>query len=105
MSESTKLGHDEKFCGSCGNVVKKEAEICPKCGVRLKADEARSWVVALLLCFFLGIFGVHRFYTGSIVIGVVQLLTLGMLGIWTIIDFILILLGVYKDANGNYLKK
>ena len=25
---------DEKFCSSCGAAIKKEAEICPKCGVR-----------------------------------------------------------------------
>lgn len=27
-------GIDEKFCGSCGEIIKQEAEICPYCGVR-----------------------------------------------------------------------
>jgi len=34
--EATNLGSDEQFCQSCGEVIKKEAELCPKCGVRLK---------------------------------------------------------------------
>ena len=35
MSEKT-LNSDEQFCSSCGEVIMKEAEICPKCGVRVK---------------------------------------------------------------------
>ena len=31
------LGSDECFCSSCGDIIKKLAEICPKCGVRLRA--------------------------------------------------------------------
>ena len=27
---------DETFCASCGAIIKKEAEICPKCGVKNK---------------------------------------------------------------------
>jgi len=34
MSEGTKLNADECFCRSCGGIIKKEAEICVKCGVR-----------------------------------------------------------------------
>ena len=30
------LGTDEHFCSSCGEIIKKLAEICPKCGVRLR---------------------------------------------------------------------
>ena len=99
------LGHDEMYCRSCGNNVKKEAEICPKCGVRLGSGDGKDWLVTLLLCIFLGGLGIHRFYTGSTVIGVVQLLTLGACGIWTLIDFILILVGSYKDGNGKPLVK
>lgn len=35
MSEREK-GPDEIFCRSCGEAIKKEAEICPECGVRNK---------------------------------------------------------------------
>lgn len=34
MTESGTKAYDEKFCGSCGEVIKQAAEICPKCGVR-----------------------------------------------------------------------
>jgi TM2 domain-containing membrane protein YozV len=64
----------------------------------------KSKVTAALLCFFLGAFGVHRFYTGKIGTGVLQLITLGGLGIWAIIDFIMILTGSFLDANGGKLK-
>tara|TARA_B110000977_G_C10893761_1_gene422469 strand:- start:282 stop:623 length:342 start_codon:yes stop_codon:yes gene_type:complete len=52
-----------------------------------------SQIVALLLCWFLGILGIHRFYLGDTWQGIVQLLTFGGLGIWVLIDFILICVG------------
>jgi predicted amidophosphoribosyltransferase len=36
MTDIQTKGADEVFCSSCGAVIKKEAEICPKCGVRQK---------------------------------------------------------------------
>ena len=60
----------------------------------------RDWLVAVLLCFFLGGFGAHRFYTGHTGIAIAQLLTLGGCGIWSLIDFIIILTGSYRDAEG-----
>ena len=103
MSDSVRLNADEKFCSSCGNVVKKEAEICVKCGVRIGSAQGKDLLTSLLLCLFLGYLGVHRFYSGSTAIGVAQLLTLGGCGIWTLIDFILIIAGSYKDGNGEPL--
>tara|TARA_Y100000589_G_C27052029_1_gene587718 strand:- start:148 stop:384 length:237 start_codon:yes stop_codon:yes gene_type:complete len=58
-------------------------------------------LIAALLCWFLGILGVHSFYVGKTGIGVAQLLTLGGCGIWALIDFILILMGSYKDKDGR----
>jgi len=107
MSEVVKLGADEKFCSSCGNVVKKEAEICVKCGVRLSGSAAggKNWTTTLLLCLFAGYFGAHRFYSGSIGIGIAQLLTAGGCGLWWLIDLIMILTGSYKDEAGKPLVK
>ncbi len=69
------------------------------------ANGQKSWLVALLLCFFLGSLGAHRFYVGKMGTGVVQLITLGGCGIWALIDFIMIILGKFKDAQGADLQK
>ncbi len=65
--------------------------------------QPKSKTVALLLCFFLGYLGVHRFYVGKAGSGVVQLLTGGVCGIWSLIDFFMILTGNFKDSDGNDL--
>ncbi len=74
---------DEKFCSECGQVIKLKAEICPFCGVRqlaapvslgMLAENGRSRLVAILLAFFLGWFGAHKFYLGQVGWGIVYLL-------------------------------
>ena len=61
----------------------------------------RARLVALLFCILLGVFGVHRFYVGKIGTGILMLLTLGGLGIWTMIDLILIAVGSFRDKEGR----
>ena len=68
------------------------------------ASGGKSQLTAVLLCFFLGGLGVHRFYLGYTWQGIVQLLTLGGLGIWSLIDFIRILTGSLQPKNGDYEK-
>ena len=63
----------------------------------------KDWLTTLLFAIFLGAFGVQSFYTGKILFGVLQLLTLGGCGIWTVIDIILIATGTYRDAWGRPL--
>ena len=60
----------------------------------------KSFVVAILLCWFLGMFGIHRFYTSYKRIGVVQLLTLGGFGIWWLVDLLSLCFNSYKDKYG-----
>ena len=64
----------------------------------------KGFVPTVLLCFFLGIFGVHRFYVGKIGTGILMVLTLGGLGFWALIDFIIIVTGNFKDAQGRLVK-
>lgn len=102
------------FCPSCGAEVGDQAVVCVKCGVAVNNHNRsgqvgpvsdKEWLPALLLAFFVGMFGVHRFYTGHIGIGIAQLLTFGGCGIWTLIDLIMIITGAYTDVNGLPLKK
>ncbi|MBI2073029.1 MAG: TM2 domain-containing protein [Gemmatimonadetes bacterium] len=60
----------------------------------------KSRLVALLLCFFLGVLGIHRFYVGKVGTGILQLVTLGGIGIWALIDFIMIAVGSFTDKQG-----
>ena len=61
----------------------------------------KNWLATLLLCLFLGGIGVHRFYVGKVGTGILQLITLGGCGIWTLIDLIMIITGSYTDKDGN----
>jgi competence protein ComGC len=50
-------------------------------------------------------FGVHRFYLGRVWLGLSMLVTLGGLGIWALVDFILAFLGKLKDGEGRYVNR
>ncbi|TVZ54846.1 TM2 domain-containing protein [Lutibacter sp. Hel_I_33_5] len=68
------------------------------------ASSGKSQVTALLLCLFLGGIGIHRFYLGYTWQGIVQILTLGGLGIWALIDLVRIITGDLQPKNGSYSK-
>lgn len=65
----------------------------------------KSRLVALLLCIFLGGLGIHRFYVGKVGTGIIWILTLGLFGIGTLVDFIMILSGSFKDKYGKVVEK
>ena len=86
---------------------------------KIMAKSNKTKVAAALLCFFLGGFGIHRFYLGYAPLGIAQLvlfiigwltlifgvglfLLIGV-SIWVFVDFILILIGKIKDSKGNEL--
>ncbi|MDA8719383.1 NINE protein [Candidatus Actinomarina sp.] len=64
-----------------------------------------TWLVALLLCFFVGFLGIHRFYVGKAGTGFLQIITFGGLGIWVLIDLIMIVMGKFTDKEGNFITK
>lgn len=63
----------------------------------------KDWLVTLLLSIFVGTFGIHRFYVGKIGTGILQLITLGGCGVWTLIDIIMIITSNFKDKDGNVI--
>jgi len=64
----------------------------------------KSGVATLLLCFFVGSLGIHRFYVGKIGTGILQLITFGGLGVWVLIDLVMIIVGSFKDSEGRTVK-
>ena len=112
---------ETKFCKECGQKIAKKAVVCPHCGCQIEeinqgaqaapqivinnsnqnqqnqsmnvapTMRARNKWTALLLCFFIGVFGAHKFYEGKTGMGIVYLFTGGLCGIGVIIDFIALL--------------
>jgi hypothetical protein len=66
------------------------------------AESGYSWLAAALLAFFLGYLGIHRFYLGYTVWGIIYLFTGGLFGIGWLIDFIRILVRNLKPKRGVY---
>jgi hypothetical protein len=65
------------------------------------AESDYTRLPVLLLCLLFGWLGVHRFFVGKIGTGVLMMVTIGGLGIWIVIDLILIILGEFRDRDGH----
>ncbi|NBU32194.1 MAG: TM2 domain-containing protein [Actinobacteria bacterium] len=64
----------------------------------------KDFVVASVLSWLLGVFGVDRFYLGYTALGILKLITFGGCGIWALIDFVLLITGNLPDAQGRPLQ-
>ncbi len=60
-----------------------------------------SKVAAILITWFLGCFGVHRFMAGKIGTGILWLLTCGLCGIGTLVDLIMVITGKFTKKDGT----
>lgn len=67
------------------------------------SDKSRA--IALVLGLVLGVFGAHRFYVGKTGTGVLMALTMGGLGIWYLVDVIMIASGGFRDAEGRLVSR
>ncbi|PWY55438.1 DUF4864 domain-containing protein [Legionella qingyii] len=108
-----------KFCKHCGNNLTQDAQFCSKCGASIEADSSfsqtqkpytgkessqKSPILVLILGLFLGVLGIHRIYVGKITTGLLMLLTVGGLGIWYLIDLLLLVTNKFEDKNGNLIQ-
>jgi len=102
------------LCPICGKKVSTRAVTCPECGhplylkteyeAGIEENSKYNWLVTLILVVFLGGLGIHRFYVGKVGTGILMLLTFGGLGIWTLIDLIMVAVGSFSDCHGNKIK-
>lgn len=114
-----------EICVKCGVRLNNPQQGAPMAGATtayaVGGVSTKSRMVSALLAFFLGQFGAHRFYTGKIGTAIVMLILaiigyatmfivvgfffLAAVGIWNLIDFIMILVGKFKDKNGLLITK
>lgn len=108
---------DTLFCSKCGNPCQSGDLFCKSCGNNITGMTSgnagtmpntdysqKSAAAAYFLCMFLGFFGIHRFYVGKIGSGILMLLTFGGVGIWVLIDLILIACARFSDKEGRILQ-
>lgn len=94
----------QKIIDKVNKTVEKQNKKAENKDASSKRSSGKSQLIALLLVVFVGSLGIHRFYLGYTWQGVVQLLTLGACGIWSLIDLIRIITGDLGPKSGKYSK-
>ena len=73
--------------------------------IGINQKSTKHYATTALLCFFLGGLGLHRFYVGKPLTGLLTICTLGgFFGLWPFVDFIMILLGSFEDGEGKVIQ-
>ena len=67
--------------------------------MNLESVSDKDWLVTLILAFLGGYFGLHHFYCNRVGKGILYIFTLGLFGIGSLVDLILIVMKKYKDGN------
>lgn len=74
-------------------------------------EKRRNWVATMVLCWFLGLWGAHRFYTGKttsawvMVVLTILGITAPITAVWSLIDGFTIALGKFTDVQGRELEE
>ena len=101
-------GRPRMFCHACGTSIDAQAGICPACGVRQRSDtEPVSKAALLLMTFFLGGIGGHKFYLGKHWQGLLYLLFCwtGIPGLVALVEFIVYACTSSERLNEKYQAK
>ena len=75
-----------------------------KHSIKDECGSEKSWTVLMVLCYFFGYWGLHRFYSGKKKSGLVYLLTMGCFGLGYFVDIIIILSRKFTDQQGKEIK-
>ena len=75
-----------------------------KHSIKDECGSEKSWTVLMVLCYFFGYWGLHRFYSGKKKSGLVYLLTMGCFGLGYFVDIIIILSRKFTDQQGKQIK-
>jgi hypothetical protein len=92
-------------------LVPGTVDVPPMPGSVADGCSERLILPAFLLAFFLGVFGVHRFYVGKTTSGIVMIVLtctgVGLIvtGIWMTVDWIMIVCGAFEDREGRRLAR
>ncbi len=97
--------HPRKVVDRDESITERHASKKDVSGKSSLSNSKKKKLIALILCLCFGVFGFHRFYAGKTKSAKVQLFTIGGLGIWFLIDLVLIIFGEFADGEGRKIRE